>query len=51
MINNKEAFDEVVSLLMEGKDVGTFESEGYRLSKNTEHVKMIVEGIKAKNRY
>lgn len=51
MINNKEAFNEVVKLLMEGKDVGEFECDGYRLNRNKDHVKMIVEGLKKKERY
>ena len=51
MIKNKKAFDEVVSLLMMGQQIDGFESEGYKLSENKEHVKLIVEGLRKKERF
>lgn len=48
---DKEVFNEVVSLLMEGKEIDRFEYQGYELNPNKEHVGLIIEGLKAKKRY
>lgn len=51
MIEGKEAFNEVVTLLMQGVKIDEFESEGFRLNPNSEHVNMIVEGLQKKERF
>ena len=48
---DKKVFDEVVTLLMEGKDLGEFEHQGYMLNPDNNHVNMIIEGIKKKDGY
>lgn len=48
---DKEIFNEVVTLLMEGKDVGEFEYKGYMLNPDKKHVDLIIEGLKKKERY
>ena len=51
MIENKNAFNEVVSLLRMGQEIDEFESEGYRLNPDKKHVSMIVEGLIKKERF
>ena len=48
---DKKVFDEVVSLLMEGKEIEEFEHQGYELNRDKNHVRMIIEGIKKKDGY
>ena len=48
---DKNVFNEVVTLLMEGKDVGEFEYKGYMLNPDKKHVDLIIEGLKKKDRY
>ena len=48
---DKKAFDQVVTLLMEGKEIDEFEYQGYMLNPNKEHVNTIIEGLKAKKRF
>ena len=48
---DKEDFNQVVSLLLEGIEIDEFKHQGYMLNPDKEHVKLIVEGLKAKNRY
>ena len=48
---DKEIFDEVVTLLMEGKEIEEFEHQGYMLNPDKNHVKLIIEGLRKKERY
>ena len=48
---DKKVFDEVVTLLLEGKEIDSFEHEGYELNRDKNHVKLIIEGLKKKERY
>ena len=48
---DKKVFDEVVSLLMEGKEIDKFEYQGHMLNPDKNHVKMIIEGLKKKEGY
>lgn len=48
---DKEVFNEVVKLLMEGKEIEEFEHQGYELNPNKEHVKLIVQGLEKKERF
>ena len=48
---DREIFNNIVTRLMEGENIEQFEYQGYRLNRNTEHVKLIIEGLKAKERY
>ena len=48
---DKKVFNEVVKLLMEGKEIEEFEHQGYELNRDKNHVKLIIEGLKKKERY
>ena len=48
---DKEDFNQVVSLLLEGIEIDEFEYQGYMLNPNKEHVALIVEGLKKKDHY
>ena len=48
---DKKVFDEVVSLLMEGKEIEGFEYQGYELNRDKNHVNLIIEGLKKKEGY
>jgi len=48
---DKKVFDEVVTLLMVGAKIDGFEYQGYRLNRDKNHVRMIIEGLKKKEGY
>ena len=48
---DKKVFDEVVRLLKEGKEIDGFEHQGYELNRDKNHVKLIIEGLKKKERF
>ena len=48
---DKEVFDEVVRLLMEGKEIDGFEYQGHKLNEDKKHVDLIIEGLKKKDGY
>jgi ferredoxin-thioredoxin reductase catalytic subunit len=48
---DREVFNDVVEALMQGKEIDEFKHQGYRLNPDKNHVKLIIEGLKAKNRY
>ena len=48
---DREVFSNVVEALMQGVEIDEFEHQGYRLNPDKNHVKLIIEGLKAKNHF
>ena len=51
VIKHAEAFNDVVTALMNGETIDEFECDGYRLSQNKKLVSTIIEGLEKKNRF